>query len=116
MQPDEVVNIIENAEEMIGKTIVKVSHSRNTVHLLLKDDSGLFIASLEGGSFYDSEYIKFDDTPVTIEVLVEFELISKEEMERIYKEEENRYEVIRIAHMKQQYEHLKDVLGGLGIV
>lgn len=116
MYLNESFGIIDCPENLIGKTIVKVSHSCNNVHLLLKDDSGIFVASFEGGSFYDSDYIKFDNNPISLEVMVELGLIPTEEMERIYKEEAKRDEVIRIAHMKQQYEHLKDVLGGLGIV
>lgn len=111
------VTILQNPEELIGKTISKIYHMNNMMYLLLKGlDGDLYIDSIEGGSFYDSEYIRIDDNPLSIDVLFEFDLITKEEVDRVFKEEEEKLEQERIANMKKQYEHLKNVLGGLGIV
>lgn len=103
--------VIQNWEDLLGKTIVKLEKWGETVYLRLEQNGQAYIATLQGGAAWDSDYLSLLECIPSDDVLVELDLLASEEFARRREEEARIYEEQLLEQRREQYERLKKELG-----
>lgn len=106
--------VITQLEDLEGLTVLKVYSYGSKLYLKLSHPNQpdtVFLATFEGGMAWDVDYLSMCDFAPSDDVLVEFDLLSKEQYEKLQEEQERIYQEERLANQKALYEELKKELG-----
>lgn len=106
--------IIQQLEDLEGLTILKVAKDCSRLYLKLsspEQPETIFLATLEGGMVWDTDYLEIHEDAPTDDILVELDLLSREQYEKLQEAQELAYEQELLARKQEQYERLKKELG-----
>ena len=106
--------IIQQHEDLEGLTILKVVKYCSSLYLKLshpEQPETIFLVTLEGGMAWDTDYLEIREDAPSDDIMVELDLLSREQYEKLQEAQELAYEQELLARKQEQYERLKKELG-----